>query len=660
MGKLVAGLRLLAVPAAIFLVVTAGTLAWRDSGWMQVLEGQVLDGMFQVRGPVIPHSDTLVVAIDDRSVGHLGGWPIDRAVLARLVRMLDDVDAAAIGLDLLLLEGRRGEDGVLVAGDRALVEAAADADRLVLPFAVTHGEPGTAAQSDSGIRRSAYITYVQGPATADNSIAVDGMGLLVPFAELGEVTNVGHVSVPIEPDGAVRRWTPVVGYGDRRYPAMAVELARLYLGLDRADVLWVEGDGLWLGGRFVPVDQAGGLAINEYGPARTFQTVALVDLLTGRVPAHIARNRIVLIGATATGVGDSYVTALDRQMPGVELIANMTQNLVHGETLVRNAVTFGLSMALLAGFTALSAGLAWIRLPQLLLVGVGAMLALWAFAVFAAFDGFGLWLDAVPMVAAILATGLWALVRRLVLDRRDRVAAQARSQALARFVAPALADRLAARDHALTDVHEREAAVMFIDLVGFTQATEHMPAAETMPLLTRFYRLVEAATDAHRGIVDKFMGDGAMALFGINGDPGKAAADALLCAIRLVEDFAGADAAAWSLGPHRLSVSIGIHYGPVALAEVGGHRQVQFTATGDTVNVASRLEELTRDLATPLVVSDDAIAAARDTLPAGTLERFVPLPQQPLRGRSRTLAAWALRNRVLGGAVVQGAAVSAA
>lgn len=653
MARLAAILRLLAVPSAIFLVITAGTLAWREARWLQVVEGQLLDGLFQVRGTRVPHSDTLIIAIDDRSVGHLGGWPIDRGVLARLVTMLDDAGAAAIGMDLLLLESRSGEDGALAAGDQALVEAAAAADRLVLAFAITDGQGGAAALSDEAIRASAYLTYVQGPEPAATEPVPTGpTGLLPPFPELGAVTTVGHVSVPIEPDGAVRRWTPVVGFGDRRYPAMAVELARLYLGVDRADVLWVEGSGLWLGRRFAPVDQSGGLALNDYGPAGTFQTVPLVDILTGRVPAHAARNRVVLIGATATGVGDSYVTAFDRQMPGAELIATMAQNLMHGETLVRNPVTFGLSIAMLAVFTVLSAALAAIRLPQLLLLGLGAVLALWGLAIYVAFDTFGLWLDAVPTLAAVLATGVWALGRRLIRDRRDRVLAQARSHALARFVAPALADRLAARDHELTEMHERTAAVMFVDLVGFTKATEDLPAAEILPLLTRFYRLVEATTDAHGGIVDKFIGDGAMALFGISGStPEKAAADALACGMRLVEDFARDDVAAWSRGQHRLSVSVGIHHGPVALAEIGGQRQVQFTATGDTVNVAARLEELTRDLATTLVVSDDAVTAARPWIGAEMMERLAPLPPRPLRGRSKPMAAWALRTERVAAAV---------
>ncbi|MGF1623347.1 MAG: CHASE2 domain-containing protein [Alphaproteobacteria bacterium] len=643
MGTLIAGLRLIAVPAAIFLVVAAGSLAWRDARWVQSLEGQVLDALFQVRGVRAPRSETLILAIDDRSVAHFGGWPLERAMLADLVTTLDTVGAAAIGLDLLLLEGRY-QDGELAAGDQALVAASAEADRLVLPFAVTPAQRGAPASSDDSIRSSAYLTYVQSPATAAEPATADGIDLLVPFPELSAVATVGHVSVPLEADGAVRRWSPVVGYADRRYPAMAVELARLYRNVDRADLLWVEGEGLWLGSRSIPTDQAGLLALNAYGPAGTFPTVSVVDFLTGRVPAHVARNRIVLIGATATGVGDSYITTFDRQMPGVELIATMTQNVLHGNTLIHNPATFGLSIVLLAVFTTAAALLGAIRLPNLLLVGIIGVLGLWGATLYAAFAWFDLWLDAAPALAAIPLTGVWVMGRRLVIDRRARVEAQARSSALSRFVAPALADRLAQRDSALTGFHECEAAVMFIDLVGFTQATEDLPAVQTLPLLSRFYRLVEAATDAHGGIVDKFIGDGAMALFGISSDTTeRCASDGLLCALRLVSDVASQEPAGWTIGGRRLSISIGLHYGTVALAEIGGDRQVQFTATGDTVNVAARLEELTRELSTPLVVSNDTIEAARGLLPDAVLERFRSMPPRRLRGRRKPIAAWALR-----------------
>ena len=643
MTAVTAGLRFAAVPLAIVILVGAAAVVWRNTPWLQTLEGQILDGLFQLRGTEVPHSDTLILAIDDRTVAHFGGWPIGRDVLAELILRLDGAGASAVGLDLLLLEPRLDANGDPTPGDRALLDASTASGHLVLPFASTDRASAAATASDETIRSSAYLTYVQSDTPTALGLSISGDSLLVPFAELAGVVSVGNVSVPLEPDGAVRHWLPVIGYDDRRYPSMALELARLHRGVDRAAVLWVEGERLLLGNHSTATDQTGRLTLSAYGPAGTFRTISLVDFMTGRVPAHMVRNRIVLVGATATGVGDSYVTAFDGRLSGVELIATMTQNLVHGESLTRNAVTYGLSLALMLIGTILTASLSIIRQPLLLFIGAIAVLVSGIATIYGAFHEFRLWLDTVPTATAIALTGAWVISRRVARDRRSTRMTEERNRALSRFVAPALADRLATRDIALTGEHECTAAVMFIDLVGFTKATEDLPAVATLPLLGRFYRLVESATDAHNGIVDKFIGDGAMALFGISGSRSDtAAADAVRCALRLVTDFNAGEPEAWEAGGRKLAISIGVHYGSVAMAEIGGHHQVQFTATGDTVNVASRLEELTRDLATPLVVSNAVIDAARDQLPEETLRQFVILPQTTLRGRSKALSAWAL------------------
>lgn len=641
MKLLLSVLRTATAPILIAICVLAGATAWRDTPSVRGIEGRILDALFLLRGERTPSSDTLVIAIDDQSVAEHGGWPIDRAVLAHLVDTLDQVGAAAIGLDLLLLERRPANDGSLAAGDRALLDAIAATDRVVLPFAITAPDPGTSS-SDQTIRRSAYPTYLM--AEVGQEAIAEKHGLLLPFPELAEVAGVGHVSVPVEPDGAVRHWRPVAGIEDRRYPAMATELVRLFRNIPRSDVIWIERTGLLFGNQLTPTNVRNQLALNAYGPGGSFRTISLADFLSGRTPAHIARNRIVLIGATATGVGGGYMTPFDHALSGVELIATMTQNLLHGDSLIQGPETHAISMISLVLFTVLTAALIAIRLPGMLFAGMLGMVALWAFTLYAAFTWFGFWLDATPTLAAIVLTGLWVLATRSIGDRRAKLAAQNRSRALSRFVAPALVEQLARRDAALTGSHERTAAVMFIDLVGFTKASEDLKAVDTLPFLSQFYHMVEAATDAHHGIVDKFIGDGAMALFGVEADnPGMVAADALQCALRLVDDFDAMDRQAWVLADRPISMSIGLHFGPVALAEIGGRRQVQFTATGDTVNVASRIEGLTRDLGTRVIVSDDTVAAARGLLPAGVLDRFTALPPQAVRGRTRTLSVWALK-----------------
>ena len=139
----------------------------------------------------------------------------------------------------------------------------------------------------------------------------------------------------------------------------------------------------------------------------------------------------------------------------------------------------------------------------------------------------------------------------------------------------------------------------------------------------------------HGGMVDKFMGDGAIACFGVPDPSPTAAADAIRAALALLAGLAAAD-------EPRLRVGIGVHLGPVLMGDIGGATQFQFTVIGDTVNVASRLESLTRQQGTRLIVSDLVLEAAKPRLEATLLQRFEPLYGLTIRGRDGALDAWRL------------------
>jgi adenylate cyclase len=206
-------------------------------------------------------------------------------------------------------------------------------------------------------------------------------------------------------------------------------------------------------------------------------------------------------------------------------------------------------------------------------------------------------------------------------------------------------ERLAASDapRALDRAHD-EAVVMFVDLVGFTRTAEALRPVEAMALLRAFHTLVEGIVFAHRGMVDKFMGDGVMTCFGVPDPVPTAAADALRVAFDLLAALARPVRAGDEGGTaHRLAVGIGIHRGEVLMGDVGGATQLQFTVVGDAVNVASRLEALTRSVGTPLIASDAVVEAARCGLDPALLARLAPLPEAVrLRGRGKAVRVWRL------------------
>ena len=192
---------------------------------------------------------------------------------------------------------------------------------------------------------------------------------------------------------------------------------------------------------------------------------------------------------------------------------------------------------------------------------------------------------------------------------------------------------------------ERQLAVLFADIVGFTRYAEDRPPTEVLALVRSVHAHIERAVVEHGGRVEKCLGDGVMATFGVaHGGPADAAdalaaARSMLAAIDRWNRHRAAD------GLDTIRLSVGLHRGAVALGWVGSGTGAERVAIGDAVNVAHRLEKLTRDLACRVVVSDDVVAAVRQRANGGAsalLEDLRPAPLQSLRGRRRPVAVWTL------------------
>jgi adenylate cyclase len=233
------------------------------------------------------------------------------------------------------------------------------------------------------------------------------------------------------------------------------------------------------------------------------------------------------------------------------------------------------------------------------------------------------------IVVVLIVTGILAVIvarsQRLIL--RQAMVERERAN-LARYFAPAMVDRLARRDTPLTAPREAQAAVLFADVVGFTAWAQARSAVEVIGALRVVHGRLEALVFDHGGTLDKFMGDGLMAVFGTPEPAPDDARRAVACARSMAAAFPGDD-------PFRLAV--GLHYGPVVMGDVGNERRMEFAVLGDTVNVASRFEALTRDLGVRVVLSDDVVRAAGvSTEGLGYLDDVV------IRGRPGTIAIWTL------------------
>ena len=248
------------------------------------------------------------------------------------------------------------------------------------------------------------------------------------------------------------------------------------------------------------------------------------------------------------------------------------------------------------------------------------------------------------VVILVVAVSLAEVVRRMrqmVVEQSETERARAN---LARYFSPNLVDELARADEPLGAPRRQNAAALFTDMVGFTTAAADLPPEAVMGLLREFHQRMARCVFDHEGTIDKYIGDAVMATFGTPRVGSHDATQALRCAramIRVVE--------VWNTERARRSerpvvIGVGGHYGPVAIGDVGDRQYLAFAVVGDTVNVASRLQSLTRELGVSLVVSQDLIDAARaeGALEGRDLEGLEPIGSQSIRGRVGQMAVWTL------------------
>ena len=624
----------------------SGTEPWRRADlWM-------LDLGFALRGSEAPTDDVVLVLIDDRSVTELGGWPLHRDRLAMAVERLTDAGARVVAFDLLLTEPGRAVrdpgpmpdaavdalDLYFLTDDRdgRLAEAIDGMGRVVLPYAlVFQGSQANVAGLPPFFASGAFafVTVLPG----DVSDLPQPAGILGPDERLaGTAAALGHVTVLLSPDGALRADQTVMSFDGLYFPSLAVEAVRLFEALPREDVRVVVGRSLAIGDRIVPVDRSMRLWANFRGPAGTFPSMPLADLLTAdqATLSAFVGDRVVLVGAQVLGLGDVFTTPFSDNLAGVEFLATAIDTILAGDGIIRPPwrELAGVAAILVLGTLVWAV---WQVRTAVALSATLVVLVAWLSLCALAFVEERLWLDALSPTLAVLGQALVCGLVTLRREHRSRLAAEVHRSQLARRVPRSL------RQAAPEDGAPRPllATIMFADLVGFTRAVEHLPPEDAMRLSQGFQNQVIRAVEAEGGQIERFLGDGAMACFGIDGDPMKAPLHGLRAAQRLVGSWQRWDR---EPGGDDLELAIGVHAGLVVAGDIGDDHLTQFTLMGDAVNLASRLEGLCRDHQAVLLVSDVVVDAARALGDPQDLEGLEPMGPIAVRGRSQSIAVWRL------------------
>jgi len=509
-----------------------------------VLDNLIHDGFLASEGT--PSEEIIIVGLDDRSINEIGTWPWPRFFVADAIERLVEMDAAAIGVNILYIDY-----GAYIEYDMALVEAALKTDRLVLAS-------------------QAYFMDVR------EFIADD---YLVPFEELYEVIQTGFINVHQDADGVLRRALTSVKYGDITIHSLPLETYRTYC---RVMGLTYDLDA-------IPLDNMGSFPVNYTGTPYSFRRVSLWGVINNEYSPELFRDKIVLMGPFAQGIGErGFQTPLDRQTYtySVEINANIIQNLLEGR--FKQNAEWWLNLAVLA-FLGLIVVLFLHKLKPIpaVLLTVG-LIGINLLGVRLAYDYLDLIVKAGDGIVFLILCFFGNLALGMLAAQQEKNHIHG---LFGRFVAPEVVEELVSGGVELElGGVEKEITVLFVDIRGFTAFSEVNPPEKVVSMVNRYLALTSRAIQEHGGTIDKYMGDATMAIFNAPNVVPDHALRAVRAAWAMKEGSAGLMDEILEEYGVELQFGIGINTGNAVVGNMGSDFRMEYTAIGDTVNTAARLE----------------------------------------------------------------------
>ncbi|MCM8816232.1 MAG: adenylate/guanylate cyclase domain-containing protein [Candidatus Omnitrophica bacterium] len=502
-----------------------------------------------------PTKNVVIVFIGDETLKTLGKWPISRYWHAAITDVLKDYGAAIIAFDILFLEP--SEDPL---EDKAFGEAIKNAGNVILPYCFA----GRLKKEGNFMKAEKVLL----PALAEN------------------VKDMGFINIPADMDGITRRYPVVIEYDNQLRPSLGYSIIKHYLGLKEEEIL-----------KRIFVDRNSCAFVNFYHDLKKFPNYSFIQVLQSHlkmqkgenptIQPDAFKNKIVLIGYTATGTSDIGPVSGFENYLKIGIHASFIENFLKGEFIRRvpSVINFIFPLLISFGLTAVI-----ISTPALLAALFTFVIGcLFCFFGFWLFDAYHIWIDIVPVVFALVFTYLVITFLQFLQERHEKTKIKSIFQ---KYVSPAVMNEILANAEDIALGGEKKIlTVMFADIKDFTPLSEKNPPEKTVEMLNTVLNVMVDAVFKYRGTLDKFIGDCVMAIFGAPVEEKNHAKNAVMAAIEMVESVKKIRFS----DNQTVSIGVGINTGTMIIGNIGSSQRMEYTTIGDAVNLASRIQSMAKD-----------------------------------------------------------------
>lgn len=610
------------------------------TGFLDTVENKILDFRFLTRGTLPPGDEIIIIAIDEKTLDKLGRWPFPRRYFVDVVEQLIDAGVKVVGFDMIFCEEdvysgistvdyirsemeKRGVEepdvtSVLLTArekldnDYHLSNALYKVPHAILGYYFIMKKEAESDLSEDevneklesvGWSRFKIVKYESDTARDTTIRKSYSLETNIPLLSKS-ASSFGYFNVFPDSDGTIR-WAPLtIIFQDAFYPSLALEMARAYLDAPSPQIqLFDDGTiSITLDDINIPVNSKGELLINYRGRVKTFPYYSFVDVVNGDVPEEKIRDKIAIIGTTAVGTYDLRVTPLGSAFPGMEVNATIIDNILHQDFLAMPGWVPYLNLGVVL-FLGLLFGLIIPRVRG----WIGALFAisltiLWLGLAEYFFIEEGIWIMVIPPLLTIaIAYTILTLIRYITVEQAGRRI----KDAFQFYVAETVVDEILKDPSMLTlGGEKKDISVLFSDIKGFTSISEELSPEELVNLLNDYLTVMTDLVFYHRGLLDKYIGDAIMAVYGAPLAQEDHPLRVCLTALDMIAELEKLKKQWKAQKKPQLDIRIGINSGYAVVGNMGSKKRFDYTVMGDNVNLASRLEGINKIYDTSIIISE--------------------------------------------------------
>lgn len=586
----------------------------------EVFDNKLRDMLFINRGTIEPTGHVVIIDIDERSIKEIGQFPWKRNDVAKMINNLGGAGASAIGLDIMFPEPDKSSPHRVISElgiedivpkekqlnyDELLASAIAETP-TILGYTFDFDGRETHKHKEAPKIPATFIKINKGE--HEYIEEADGVITNIPIIQNASHSS-GFFNVRPDSDGIIRSVPLALTYGSNVYPSLALELTRMAFDEEQVEIIY-DAFGVHsinLGGREIPTDEYGRIAVNYRGPSSTFKYISAVDIIKGEFNPADIEGKIILIGTSAAGLLDLRIIPYDAVYPGVEVHANVIDNIIAGDFLhIPAAIAPGINITLIlivAIFVVVAIGYSSVLILPFIIAATAFLLLY--FINYLLFTE-GIILSIFYPLFTLIFGALASIITGYFFETKQKNLIRGK---FASKVSPQVMEDIiknAANGEDAFIAKEHEISVTFSDVRNFTNISEAAGDANTLiQFLNQYMDEMTQIITKYEGTVDKFIGDAIMAYWNAPAsvkNHTEKAVDATLDQIHAVaplnvsvkkdERFTNICKMAEDMGVEPIEIGIGINIGVATIGEMGSRGRSDYTAIGDPINLGARLEAL--------------------------------------------------------------------